>query len=123
MTMYNNELFPLAVVPVLSFCDPGLADINADLATIYSVNQLCKKTTIITIHFHSIFLYGSSRCTPYGRTPLTDFWMTGPGTVKRLEKHGIRTMGELAYFSTVNQDILYKEFGVDAELLIDHYCI
>ena len=52
--------------------------------------------------------------------PLTDFWMTGPGTVKRLEKHGIRTMGELAYFSTVNQDILYKEFGVDAELLIDH---
>ena len=38
--------------------------------------------------------------------PLTDFWMTGPGTVKRLEKHGIHTMGELAYFSTVNQDIL-----------------
>lgn len=37
--------------------------------------------------------------------PLTDFWMTGPGTVKRLEKHGIHTMGELAYFSTVNQDI------------------
>ena len=36
--------------------------------------------------------------------PLTDFWMTGPGTVKRLEKHGIYTMGELAYFSTVNQD-------------------
>lgn len=52
--------------------------------------------------------------------PLTDFWMTGPGTVKRLEKRGIHTMGELAYFSTVNQDILYKEFGVDAELLIDH---
>ena len=52
--------------------------------------------------------------------PLTDFWMTGPGTVKQLEKHGIHTMGELAYFSTVNQDILYKEFGVDAELLIDH---
>ena len=52
--------------------------------------------------------------------PLTDFWMTGPGTVKRLEKHGIHTMGELAYFSTVNQDILYNEFGVDAELLIDH---
>ena len=52
--------------------------------------------------------------------PLTDFWMTGPGTVKRLEKHGIHTMGELAYFSTVNQDILYKEFGADAELLIDH---
>ena len=56
----------------------------------------------------------------WNHRPLTDFWMTGPGTVKRLEKHGIHTMGELAYFSTVNQDILYKEFGVDAELLIDH---
>ena len=56
----------------------------------------------------------------WNHRPLTDFWMTGPGTVKRLEKHGIHTMGELAYFSTVNQDILYREFGVDAELLIDH---
>ena len=56
----------------------------------------------------------------WNHRPLTDFWMTGPGTVKRLEKHGIHTMGELAYFSTVNQDILYNEFGVDAELLIDH---
>lgn len=52
--------------------------------------------------------------------PLTDFWMTGPGTVKRLEKHGIHTMGELARYSLHYQDTLYKEFGVDAELLIDH---
>jgi impB/mucB/samB family protein len=52
--------------------------------------------------------------------PLTDFWMTGPGTVKKLEKHGIRTMGELARYSLNYQDILYKEFGVDAELPIDH---
>ena len=52
--------------------------------------------------------------------PLTDFWMTGPGTVKKLEKHGIRTMGELARYSLKYQDILYKEFGIDAELLIDH---
>ena len=52
--------------------------------------------------------------------PFTDFWMTGPGTVKRLEKHGIHTMGELARYSLHYQDTLYKEFGVDAELLIDH---
>ena len=52
--------------------------------------------------------------------PLTDFWMTGPGTVKRLEKHGIHTMGELARYSLHYQDTLYKEFGIDAELLIDH---
>lgn len=52
--------------------------------------------------------------------PLTDFWMTGPGTVRRLEKHSIHTMGDLAAFSTYNQDLLYKEFGVNAEILIDH---
>ena len=34
--------------------------------------------------------------------PLTDFWMTGPGTAKKLEKHGIRTMGELARYSPVS---------------------
>ena len=56
----------------------------------------------------------------WNHKPLTDFWMTGPGTVKKLEKHGIRTMGELAQYSLNYQDILYKEFGVDAELLIDH---
>lgn len=52
--------------------------------------------------------------------PLTDFWMTGPATAKKLEKHGIYTMGDLARYSLHYQDALYKEFGVDAELLIDH---
>ena len=52
--------------------------------------------------------------------PLTDFWQTGPGTVRRLEKHGIHTMGELARASIHFPEILYKEFGIDAEILIDH---
>ena len=52
--------------------------------------------------------------------PLTDFWQTGPGTVRRLEKHGIHTMGELARASIYFPEILYKEFGIDAEILIDH---
>ena len=52
--------------------------------------------------------------------PLTDFWQVGPGTVRRLEKHGIHTMGELARASLYEEDVLYREFGVDAELLIDH---
>ena len=52
--------------------------------------------------------------------PLTDFWQTGPGTVRRLEKHGIHTMGELARASIHFSEILYKEFGIDAEILIDH---
>ena len=50
--------------------------------------------------------------------PLTDFWMTGPGTVKRLEAHGIYTMGDLARFSIHGEDRLYEIFGVDAEILM-----
>lgn len=52
--------------------------------------------------------------------PLTDFWQTGSGTAKRLAKHGIHTMGELARASLTEEEMLYKEFGIDAEILIDH---
>ena len=56
----------------------------------------------------------------WNHRPLTDFWMTGPGTVKRLEAHGIYTMGDLARFSIHGEDRLYEIFGMDAEILIDH---
>lgn len=52
--------------------------------------------------------------------PLTDFWRIGKGTVKRLAKLGIFTMGEIAKMSLINDDVLFKEFGIDAEILIDH---
>ena len=58
--------------------------------------------------------------------PLTDFWRIGHGTVRRLEKVGIHTMGDIARCSIGkarefhNEDLLYKLFGVGAELLIDH---
>lgn len=52
--------------------------------------------------------------------PLTDFWRIGPGYAKRLRKYGIFTMGDLAKYSLAGSDKLYKEFGVNAELLIDH---
>ena len=49
--------------------------------------------------------------------PLHDFWRVGAGTVKRLEQYGIYTMGQIAH---AQEELLYKVFGVDAELLIDH---
>ncbi len=49
--------------------------------------------------------------------PLTDFWRIGGGTVNRLAGVGIVTMGEIAH---TNEDFLYRLFGIDAELLIDH---
>ena len=56
----------------------------------------------------------------WNHQPLTDFWRIGAGYSRRLAKLGIQTMGDLARFSLTGSDILYKEFGVNAELLIDH---
>ena len=52
--------------------------------------------------------------------PLTDFWRVGHGTARRLEKLGCYTMGDVARLSLKSEDLLYKAFGINAELLIDH---
>lgn len=58
--------------------------------------------------------------------PLTDFWRIGNGTARKLEKEGIYTMGDIArcsiggFHDYYNEDLLYKMFGINAELLIDH---
>ena len=56
----------------------------------------------------------------WSHQPITDFWRVGRGYAARLRKLGILTMGDLARFSLQNEDALYKTFGVNAELLIDH---
>ena len=68
----------------------------------------------------------SYRRTLWSHRPLTDFWRVGPGYAKKLEAHGMYTMGDVARCSLGkpgalrNEDLLYKLFGVNAELLIDH---
>ena len=52
--------------------------------------------------------------------PLTDFWRVGHGYAARLESLGLRTMGDIARMSVKCEDILYRTFGINAELLIDH---
>lgn len=52
--------------------------------------------------------------------PLTDFWRVGRGYAKTLEQNGMYTLGDVAECSTYDEDMLYKLFGVNAELLIDH---
>ena len=62
----------------------------------------------------------------WNHRPLTDFWRVGRGYAKKLEEHGLYTMGDIARCSVgkstdfYNEDFLYKLFGVNAELLIDH---
>ncbi len=62
----------------------------------------------------------------WNHRPLTDFWRIGHGTAARLEKNGLYTLGDVArcsvgkFYDKRNEDLLYKLFGVGAELLIDH---
>ena len=52
--------------------------------------------------------------------PITDFWRVGGGYARRLAQHDMYTMGDVARCSIDNQALLYKLFGVNAELLMDH---
>lgn len=56
----------------------------------------------------------------WNHVPLTDFWRVGRRTAEKLAKYGIHCMGQLARMSLSGEDLLYKLFGVNAELLIDH---
>lgn len=56
----------------------------------------------------------------WSHRPLTDFWRVGKGYSKKLEQHGMFTMGDIARCSIKNEDLLYQLFGINAELLIDH---
>ena len=53
-------------------------------------------------------------------TPITKFWRVGRGIASKLAVYGIDTMGKLARLSEQNEELLYRMFGVNAELLIDH---
>lgn len=56
----------------------------------------------------------------WNHKPITDIWRVGKGISKTLEKNNMYTMGDVARCSIENEDLLYKLFGVNAELLIDH---
>ena len=65
------------------------------------------------------------RQTLWSHRPLTDFWRVGRGYSNKLERHGLYTMGDIARCSIengsfYNEDLLYRMFGINAELLIDH---
>lgn len=56
----------------------------------------------------------------WGHKPITDFWRIGRGYAKKLAQNGMFTLGDVARCSVYNEALLYKLFGVNAELLIDH---
>lgn len=56
----------------------------------------------------------------WSHRPITDFWRIGGGYAKSLARYGMFTMGDVARMSLQNEELLYRLFGVNAELLIDH---
>ena len=62
----------------------------------------------------------SYRGTLWSHKPITDFWRVGRGYATKLEAYGIYTMGDVARCSVKYEELLYRLFGVNAELLIDH---
>lgn len=68
----------------------------------------------------------SYRRSLWSHRPLTDFWRVGKGYAKKLEEHGLYTMGDIARCSEgkpgdyYSEELLYRLFGINAELLIDH---
>ena len=56
----------------------------------------------------------------WNHKPITDFWRIGKKTAQRLQKYFIHTMGDVARLSLKNPNFLFNEFGIDAEILIDH---
>ena len=56
----------------------------------------------------------------WNHRPLTSFWRVGQGTAAKLAAIGIETMGQIARLSLQHEELLYRMFGVNAELLIDH---
>jgi DNA polymerase V len=67
--------------------------------------------------FIGILDEASYQKTLWDHKPMMDFWRVGPGTARRLQEHGITTMGQVA---RADEEMLYEIFGIDAELLIDH---
>ncbi len=56
----------------------------------------------------------------WSHRPLTDFWRVGRGYAEKLEANSLYTMGDVARCSLYHEELLYRLFGVNAELLIDH---
>ena len=52
--------------------------------------------------------------------PLTDFWMIGPGTARKLQSHAMYTLGDVANAALYDEGQFYKMFGIDAEIFLDH---
>ena len=99
---------------------------------VYSIDEVFMDVTDYLGIYHktpyelAMTIIQSYRRKLWDHRPITDFWRVGRGYAKKLEEHGMYTMGDIARCSIgredeyYNEDLLYRLFGINAELLIDH---
>ncbi len=118
LTMYNMSAKELAIRIMKDVYDNTGITATCGIGTNMYLAKVALDITAKHVDDHIGYLDEEMyQKTLWEHTPLTDFWRIGAGTVKRLEKYGIYNMGQIAHSE---EDFLYKLFGIDAELLIDH---
>lgn len=118
LTMYGMSAKELAVRIMRDIYESTGITATAGIGTNLYLAKVALDITAKHVDDHIGYLDEETyQKTLWDHIPLTDFWRVGAGTVKRLEKYGIYNMGQIAHS---DEDFLYKLFGIDAELLIDH---
>lgn len=118
LTMYGMSAKELAVRIMRDIYESTGITATAGIGTNLYLAKVALDITAKHVDDHIGYLDEETyQKTLWDHIPLTDFWRVGAGTVKRLEKYGIYNMGQIAHS---DKDFLYKLFGIDAELLIDH---
>lgn len=118
LSMYQMTAKGLAQVIMKDILEQTGITATAGIGTNLYLAKIALDITAKHVPDHIGELDEQSYCrTLWHHKPLTDFWRIGSGTVRRLSTLGIMTMGDIAH---ANEDALYRMFGIDAELLIDH---
>ena len=118
LAMYQMSARELAIVIMQDIYEQLGITASCGIGTNLYLAKIALDITAKHVEDHIGFLDEETyRNTLWNHKPLTDFWRIGAGTAKRLESIGVYTMGGIAQ---ADEDILYKLFGIDAELLIDH---
>jgi nucleotidyltransferase/DNA polymerase involved in DNA repair len=118
LAMYQMSAKELSVRIMEDILEHTGITATAGIGTNLYLAKVALDITAKHVEDHIGILDEESYCkTLWNHKPLTDFWRIGKGIANRLEQSGIRTIGEIAH---ADEDMLYRMFGVDAELLIDH---
>lgn len=118
LTLYNKSAMEIAEMLMNAVYEKTHICATAGVGTNLYLAKIAMDITAKHITSHIAYLDEEKyKKTLWHHRPITDFWNVGHGIAKRLERYGIYDMCDVAH---TKEDILYREFGVNAEFLIDH---